>query len=311
MTTPRHVELLRGCGALVMAEAVHSSTSNITRLIDCTGHPELCSRLLKELTGVSILNTERQIEWAVDNKYYSTTITIHIHHMTKGGGGDDEWDCEAVIFLSSLLQLDALEKIKEMWKRISNDTLPSVCLLVDVCRGESPYQQEALEWCIESGIELVEWNIDKKTENSTDENNEEEIDCDDDGGVVRISDALQAHMWPGMKMKKKGNGVILTDTSNISSEQKNKEDEFINNDSSLNGKMESKLNSDMSVEQLLSRGLMNESDPGGDETFEELFSRFAEMKVHADTLPHEERKKYAEKVVMAFWDAIGGDEEEL
>ena len=47
MTTPRHVELLRGCGALVMAEAVHSSTSNIARLIDCTGHPELCSRLLK------------------------------------------------------------------------------------------------------------------------------------------------------------------------------------------------------------------------------------------------------------------------
>ena len=38
------------------------------------------------------------------------------------------------------------------------------------------------------------------------------------------------------------------------------------------------LNNDMSVVQLLSRGLMNESDPGGDETFEELFSRFAEMK---------------------------------
>ena len=70
-------------------------------------------------------------------------------------------------------QLDALEKIKEMWKRISKDTSPSVCLLVDVCQGESPYQQEALEWCIESGIELVEWNIDKKTENSTDENKEE------------------------------------------------------------------------------------------------------------------------------------------
>ena len=31
-----------------------------------------------------------------------------------------------------------------------------------------------------------------------------EIDCDDDGGVVRISDALQAHMWPDMKMKRKG-----------------------------------------------------------------------------------------------------------
>ena len=36
-----------------------------------------------------------------------------------------------------------------------------------------------------------------------------EIDCDDDGGVVRISDALQAHMWPDMKMKKKGTFLKL------------------------------------------------------------------------------------------------------
>ena len=84
--------LTLGLGSLGM-RLLHHSLISITQHI--------------ELTGVSILNTERQIEWAVDNKYYSTTITIHIHHMTKGGGGggDDEWDCEAVIFLSSLLQV--------------------------------------------------------------------------------------------------------------------------------------------------------------------------------------------------------------
>ena len=32
---------------------------------------------------------------------------------------------------------------------------------------------------------------------------------------------------------------------------------------------------------------------------------------HAESLPHEERKQYAEKVVMAFWNAIGGDEDEV
>ncbi len=32
---------------------------------------------------------------------------------------------------------------------------------------------------------------------------------------------------------------------------------------------------------------------------------------HAESLPHEERKVYAERVAMAFWDAIGGDKEEL
>lgn len=90
-----------------------------------------------------------------------------------------------------------------------------------------------------------------------------------------------------------------------------------------------------------------EQDPGG-ESFENLFSRFADMKrktctynlihtytrthartrkhthpptpthshpthksEHAESLPHEERKSYAERVVMAFWNAIGGDEEEM
>lgn len=32
---------------------------------------------------------------------------------------------------------------------------------------------------------------------------------------------------------------------------------------------------------------------------------------HAEQLPHDERKQYAEKVVMAFWEAIGGDEDEM
>ena len=32
---------------------------------------------------------------------------------------------------------------------------------------------------------------------------------------------------------------------------------------------------------------------------------------HAEGLPNEERKAYAEKVVIAFWDAMGGDEEEV
>jgi len=32
---------------------------------------------------------------------------------------------------------------------------------------------------------------------------------------------------------------------------------------------------------------------------------------HAQSLAHQDRKEYAEKVVMAFWNAIGGDEQEL
>ena len=88
-------------------------------------------------------------------------------------------------------------------------------------------------------------------------------------------------------------------------------------------------------ERLIAEGLDGDKDPGG-ESFESLFARFSQMKrkhksdpfsnhvlkiriflnfvplsEHAQSLPHEERKEYAEKVVMAFWNAIGGDEDEI
>ncbi|XP_061172668.1 alpha- and gamma-adaptin-binding protein p34-like [Saccostrea echinata] len=47
------------------------------------------------------------------------------------------------------------------------------------------------------------------------------------------------------------------------------------------------------------------------ESFEQLFSKFRLMKEKAESLPQEEKKKYAEKVTLAFWKAIGGDEEEI
>jgi hypothetical protein len=34
------------------------------------------------------------------------------------------------------------------------------------------------------------------------------------------------------------------------------------------------------------------------------------MKLRAETLPPDERKQYAERVTLAFWKAIGGDEDE-
>lgn len=47
------------------------------------------------------------------------------------------------------------------------------------------------------------------------------------------------------------------------------------------------------------------------ESFEQLFSKFRLMKEKAESLPQEEKKKYAEKVTLAFWKAIGGDEDEI
>ncbi|XP_052803443.1 alpha- and gamma-adaptin-binding protein p34-like [Mya arenaria] len=53
------------------------------------------------------------------------------------------------------------------------------------------------------------------------------------------------------------------------------------------------------------------SEDPEEESFEKLFEQFAQMKEKASVLPLDERKKYAEHVAIAFWRAMGGDEDEV
>ena len=65
-------------------------------------------------------------------------------------------------------------------------------------------REEALQWCVKQGFELVEWAVggvgDGGVEvgdgdGSGDEGFQEAV------GVDRVSEALQAHMWPEMELK--------------------------------------------------------------------------------------------------------------
>jgi hypothetical protein len=45
--------------------------------------------------------------------------------------------------------------------------------------------------------------------------------------------------------------------------------------------------------------------------FANLLSRLSEVKEQAASMPSDQRKMCAEQVVKAFWNAIGGDEDEI
>ncbi|TRY63180.1 hypothetical protein TCAL_04011 [Tigriopus californicus] len=47
------------------------------------------------------------------------------------------------------------------------------------------------------------------------------------------------------------------------------------------------------------------------EDFEKLFAQFATFKEQSTNMSESERKKHAENVVLSFWNALGGDPEEL
>ncbi|XP_072166734.1 alpha- and gamma-adaptin-binding protein p34-like [Diadema setosum] len=70
-----------------------------------------------------------------------------------------------------------------------------------------------------------------------------------------------------------------------------------------------KIDAMLSEDMKLFEALGNE-DPQS-ESFEQLFSKMAYMKEKANSLEGEERRRYAEKVAIAFWRAVGGDQEEI
>jgi len=52
-------------------------------------------------------------------------------------------------------------------------------------------------------------------------------------------------------------------------------------------------------------------DESGEDAFEKLFEKLQFMKESAGQMVPEERKKFAEKVTLQFWEAIGGSPDEL
>lgn len=103
---------------------------------------------------------------------------------------------------------------------------PPVCLLVGVTKstGGISSRQQALQWCVKCGFELIEWNREPQpNQNGGGEDSEEGMgvscrdilrpalpplpfsslldDFPESVGVQRISEALQAHVWPDLEMK--------------------------------------------------------------------------------------------------------------
>ncbi|CAG0881534.1 unnamed protein product [Darwinula stevensoni] len=140
----------------------------------------------------------------------------------------------------------------------------------------------AQEWCIRNGFELVELDPAPSADNDEVEDAEEGLfqgSC----GIPRIFQALNAHIWPNLQMKMGG-------------EQKKAE--------STEGKEEAEAMASIQAHRE-KEGKFSVSAERSEGSFENLFMNLREMKERCQELPSEERKAYAEKVVLAFWNAMG------
>ncbi len=134
---------------------------------------------------------------------------------------------------------------------------PSVCLLVAIVHHHQVQPLEpVVKWCVENGFELIEWT---PGESGKDKASGRSSLLEDDAvsGTARLVEALEAHVWPDITMKSAGTKHAPKRLA--TADEKPATILLSEND------------------KLLAEGLNGEKDEG-DESFEELFAKFAEMK---------------------------------
>ncbi|KAJ9584212.1 hypothetical protein L9F63_021447, partial [Diploptera punctata] len=287
----------------------------------CTStHPQ---EIIKLILGVDELPEPTQLEdgifaypWHIDTKYYTTDVNLCSVEKKTLGSEQFAMSVEAVVINFDSNKNDGLSVV-ESWLSFLKEFEPEVqILLCDRCHEKPSVgvpRVTVQEWCVEQGFELVEINPELDPEW------EEEQDFIETTGIKRVVQAMHAHLWPNLRMKSRPQQLsrtvqsmlnggetadnqvssIVQDLQNVELEPQNIEEEQQNRPSSFNiNEIEDR------IDELL-------GDSGGVAGFSSLFEQLHNMKERVQGLPSDQRKACAEQVVMAFWRAIGGDEDEL
>ncbi|XP_063882346.1 alpha- and gamma-adaptin-binding protein p34-like [Scylla paramamosain] len=256
-------------------------------------------------------------EWWVENKYYTATVQLaNISQPERCLPWIMEHG-EACLIYCDATQNDVLERINNLVEKIG-DFEPDVQLLVCDSLGDDDNTAtlSALtgqQWCISNGWELVELQPHQPQPDP------EEDDFRESWGFKRISQALHACTWSNLAMKDSQGNTLSAVLQSVSSQ----EDRNNSSPHETEEVMYTQLNDlhlgEEDAPDIPGQGLDNVLDPsvlqdcmsGEDGSFENLFSSFEHLKKTAASLPPTQRRDYAEKVAVAFWRAMGGDEDEV
>lgn len=236
--------------------------------------------------------------WQIENKYYTADIQVCSCSVTSPPKTQSKLALN-FFFQSIVIAFDENESsFKEVNSWLSYVKLqdPSILLLLNSGKGSdlAISRTEVVRWCLSNSFELINMSIQEEEDSQEDEFGEK-------FGVARVIEALQCAKWPDMKMKENpclSNPEDLAGWGCTNPPRNEGSSEGNNNCFCLPG-------DDIELPSSLS----NDSDEI--ESFEELFQRLAQMKERASHLPSKERKSYAEKVAIAFWNSLGGDDEEI
>lgn len=255
-------------------------------------------------------------EWWVENKYYTATVQLACVSQPEQCLPWILENGEALIIYCDSAQNDVLERVNSLLEK-TEDFEPEVQLLVCDALAEDDNTDtlstlKGQQWCISNGWELVELHPHQPQAEDP-----EEDDFHESWGFKRICQALHAYTWSNLTMKDSQGNRLSAVLQSVSSQ----EDKSASSPQEGEEVMYSRLDN-LALEESASNPpdeeLENALDPsmirdclGEDGDFENLFSSFEHLKRTAANLPPNQRRDYAEKVAVAFWRAMGGDEDEV
>ncbi|XP_014677268.1 PREDICTED: alpha- and gamma-adaptin-binding protein p34-like [Priapulus caudatus] len=294
-------------------------------------------------------DTIQAYPWHINTKYYSADVHLCTLPTQTLGCREFTDAVQAVVIHFDSKSEESLSAVR-CWLTFVAHWQPDVRLLVCETLAENSgaviSREKLRSYCLKVAFELVERYGEPSSGDEADDSDEgfEEVEL---GGMRRVVQALHAHLWPNLELKDASTqnslGVLASQLQDhaagrvsdagaatgrfaradvashiegacehtegacgsVEGDKDKKDTE--NMKKQTTGKVTATGDGVMDRELLTALG--NE-DPGG-ESFEQLFERMRIMKEHAATLPHDQRKVFAEQVAIQFWRAIGGAEDEI
>lgn len=223
--------------------------------------------------------------WHIENKYYTADIQLH-SPVSKDITSNH--NCarfmEAIILYIDHLIIDLIQELND-WVFIANNCNLNVKILLLNCILPTSEKDFINRWCIENDFELIELELiqDNKTKacNNDDNNN----------GINRLIEVFHAHKWSNLKLKDR-----ISFSKTIEKNQENNVLDSLSIYRTANSK-DTNHSLEEEFDQL--------------EELSTLFKNLESMKKEISTLSGSEKLNQAEKVVKAFWKAVGGDSDEF
>ena len=244
--------------------------------------------------SVSETSLYKEHHWTIKNKYYSADISLIATGTSQPNDVIKQFldEIEAVIISFELGDECTFHTAKSLAKHFEGRDLDVKLLFakeIERLPELDARRETVTKWCVENSFELVE-------SYATDENEEfpEKI------GFERVREALHTNMWPNMESAQESK------ISQAVTGHRNGHDHPVELKQASACETEGAEGQDRKETNSLLGG--GESDL---QNFEELFGKLHDMKLHAQSLSDEGRKEYAEQVTIAFWKAMGMNDDEI